>query len=334
MLYPLLITCFTLVSVSLNVVLSPVAHPFHFGVDLPSPWWYHLLLTHFTLVSISPHRGVIPCCSPILVSISPHCGVIPCCSPISFGCQSPLIVVLSPVAYPFHFGVSLPSPWCYPLLLTRFILVSISPHCGVIPCCSPISFGCQSPLTSPVASFFGVSLPSPWCYPLLLTRFILVSISPHCGVIPCCSPISFGCQSPLTVVLSPVAYPFHFGVSLPSPWCYLLLLTHFILVSVSPHRGVIPCCSPVSFWSVSPHRGVIAPVSHPLCFGIYILAPVILFFYFFFFFFPSTSLWGVYSETVIHHYNIHLTHAFTHLCIFFPHMYILHYGYSVHSFSF
>ena len=39
-------------------------------------------------------------------------------------------------------------------------------------------------------------------------------------------------------------------------------------------------------------------------------------------FLPSTSLWGVYSETFIHRYNIHLTHAFTRLCmIFFPHMY-------------
>ena len=232
----------------------PCWSPVSLWCQSPSTWFYPLLLTHFTLVlisphcggipccspilvSISPHCGVIPCCSPILVSISPHCGVIPCCSPISFWCQPPLIVVLSPVAYPFHFGVSLPSPWCYPLLLTHFILVSISPHCGVIPCCSPISFGCQSPLTvvlSPVAYpfHFGVSLPSPWCYLLLLTHFILVSISPHRGVIPCCSPVSFWCQSPLTVVLSPVAHQFHFGVSLPSPWCHPLLITCFALASV------------------------------------------------------------------------------------------------------
>ena len=50
-------------------------------------------------------------------------------------------------------------------------------------------------------------------------------------------------------------------------------------------------------------------------------------FFFFFFFLPSTSLWGVYSETFIHRYSIPLTHAFTRLCmIFSPHMYILHYG--------
>ena len=42
---------------------------------------------------------------------------------------------------------------------------------------------------------------------------------------------------------------------------------------------------------------------------------------------PSTSLWGVYSETFIHRYNIPLTYAFTRLCIKkFPHMYILHYA--------
>ena len=237
--YPLLLTCFTLVSISpqhgvipccspvslwcqspLTVVLSLVAHPFHFVVNLPSPWCYPLLLTHFILLSVSPHHGVIPCWSPI-----------------SFWCQSPLTMVLSPVAHPFHFGVNLPSLWCYPSLLTCFIL-SISPHCGVIPCCSPVSFWCQSPLTmvlSPVDHpfHFVVNLPSPWCYPLLLTHFILVSISPHHGVIPCCSPISFCCQSPRTVVLSPVAHPFHFGVNLPSPWCYPLLITCFTLASVS-----------------------------------------------------------------------------------------------------
>ena len=50
-------------------------------------------------------------------------------------------------------------------------------------------------------------------------------------------------------------------------------------------------------------------------------------FFFFFFFlcavFPSTSLWGVYSETFIHRYNIPLAHAFTctRLCvIFFSHV--------------
>ena len=30
---------------------------------------------------------------------------------------------------------------------------------------------------------------------------------------------------------------------------------------------------------------------------------------------PSTSLWGVYSETFIRHYNILLAHAFTRLCM-------------------
>ena len=46
-----------------------------------------------------------------------------------------------------------------------------------------------------------------------------------------------------------------------------------------------------------------------------------LVFFFFFFFWPSTTLWGVYSETFIHRYNIPLTHAFTRLCmIFFSHV--------------
>ena len=50
--------------------------------------------------------------------------------------------------------------------------------------------------------------------------------------------------------------------------------------------------------------------------------------FFFFFFLPSTSLWGFYSETLIHCYSISLAHAFTRLCmIFVPHMYILHYNY-------
>ena len=35
-------------------------------------------------------------------------------------------------------------------------------------------------------------------------------------------------------------------------------------------------------------------------------------------FLPSTSLWGVYSETFIHRYSIPLTHAFTSLCMIFP----------------
>ena len=33
---------------------------------------------------------------------------------------------------------------------------------------------------------------------------------------------------------------------------------------------------------------------------------------------PSTSLWGVYSETFIHRCNIPLTHAVTRLCMSFP----------------
>ena len=41
---------------------------------------------------------------------------------------------------------------------------------------------------------------------------------------------------------------------------------------------------------------------------------------------PCTSMWGVYPETSIHHYNIPLSHSFTHLCtIFFIfHAFILH----------
>ena len=39
---------------------------------------------------------------------------------------------------------------------------------------------------------------------------------------------------------------------------------------------------------------------------------------FLFFVLPSTSLWGVYSETFIHHYNIPLAHSFTRLCMIPP----------------
>ena len=38
---------------------------------------------------------------------------------------------------------------------------------------------------------------------------------------------------------------------------------------------------------------------------------------FFVLFLPSTSLWGVYSETFIHHYNVPLAHSFTRLCMIF-----------------
>ena len=33
--------------------------------------------------------------------------------------------------------------------------------------------------------------------------------------------------------------------------------------------------------------------------------------------FGPSSLWGVYSETFTHHYNIPLAHSFAHLCMFF-----------------
>ena len=36
-----------------------------------------------------------------------------------------------------------------------------------------------------------------------------------------------------------------------------------------------------------------------------------------FFLLQSTSLWGIYSKTFIHHYNIARTHSFTHLFFFF-----------------
>ena len=67
------------------------------------------------------------------------------------------------------------------------------------------------------------------------------------------------------------------------------------------------------------------------CQWIYLFYIYIYIFFFFSSFFsppflPSTSLWGVYSETFIHRYNIPLTHALTRLCmICFPDMYILHY---------
>ena len=52
------------------------------------------------------------------------------------------------------------------------------------------------------------------------------------------------------------------------------------------------------------------------------------FFYFFLFFLPSTSLWGVYLETFIHHpYTIFLLLTHSHVFVwFFSHMYILHYA--------
>ena len=37
----------------------------------------------------------------------------------------------------------------------------------------------------------------------------------------------------------------------------------------------------------------------------------------FLFFWPNTSLWGVYSKTFIHRYNIPLDHSFTRLCMIF-----------------
>ena len=54
---------------------------------------------------------------------------------------------------------------------------------------------------------------------------------------------------------------------------------------------------------------------------------------------PSTSLWGVYSETFIHRYNIHLIHVFTRVCMIFFLTYTsrtmpLPLGYSVHNFHF
>ena len=46
---------------------------------------------------------------------------------------------------------------------------------------------------------------------------------------------------------------------------------------------------------------------------------------FLFLFCQSTSLWGVYSETFIHRYNVPLAHSLTRLCmIYFLHMCIPH----------
>ena len=54
---------------------------------------------------------------------------------------------------------------------------------------------------------------------------------------------------------------------------------------------------------------------------------------------PSTSTWGVYSETSIHRYSIPLAHPFTRLCIitsFFsqvlPALYFFPLGHSIHNF--
>ena len=72
-----------------------------------------------------------------------------------------------------------------------------------------------------------------------------------------------------------------------------------------------------------------------------------LLFFFLSFLSPSTSMWGVYSETCIHHYNIPLAPSFTRLCIInsptppppppLPsHMFFLQYtcflGHSIHIF--
>ena len=54
--------------------------------------------------------------------------------------------------------------------------------------------------------------------------------------------------------------------------------------------------------------------------GMFAFAVFVYIFYFihslyFLSFLPSTSLWGVYSETFIYHYSIFLDHAFTRLCM-------------------
>ena len=81
------------------------------------------------------------------------------------------------------------------------------------------------------------------------------------------------------------------------------------------------------------HAAVTIPSQVSVCY------PFFFFFFFFLFFFPSTSLWGIYSKTFIHRYNIPLTHAFTRLCMIcfltctsrtMP----LPLGYSVHNFRF
>ena len=50
-------------------------------------------------------------------------------------------------------------------------------------------------------------------------------------------------------------------------------------------------------------------------FVVVVVVVVFVFFCFVLFCLPSTSLWGVYSETFIHRYNFPLTHAFTRLCM-------------------
>ena len=85
------------------------------------------------------------------------------------------------------------------------------------------------------------------------------------------------------------------------------------VVSVIVKRPVLPACA------------VDGRSRNPLYYY-YHLSVVV---FFFVFFLPSTSLWGVYSETFIHRYSIPLAHAFTRLCMIFflfslSHMYILH----------
>ena len=74
--------------------------------------------------------------------------------------------------------------------------------------------------------------------------------------------------------------------------------------------AVIRVMTPVTVVMVMTHMPVVVMVMIPV--------PVV---FCLFCFLPSTSLWGVYSETFIHRYSIPLTHAFTRLCmIFSPHM--------------
>ena len=51
------------------------------------------------------------------------------------------------------------------------------------------------------------------------------------------------------------------------------------------------------------------------CCWIILLFFVVVVSFSFFSMLPSTSMWGVYSETSIHHYNTLLAHSFTRICM-------------------
>ena len=70
--------------------------------------------------------------------------------------------------------------------------------------------------------------------------------------------------------------------------------------------------------------------------NIIILEKLGLEYYYYFYFLPSTSFWGFYLKTFIHHYSIPLAHSFTHLSFLFlmnqtTQFFLLFFKWTVHS---